>query len=88
MLAHKKYELKTLMNNFKYVDIFLLSQIAIQLSESKTIKLIEHILALYQKVFGQSNGMKHNCRAMTRTRYAQYLLKSVTRLTFHCAILS
>lgn len=37
MLAHKKYELKTLMNNFKYVDIFLLSQIAIQLSESKTL---------------------------------------------------
>lgn len=63
MLAHKKYELKTLMNmmnNFKYVDIFLLSQIAIQLSESKTIKLIEHILALYQKVIGQSNGMKWN----------------------------
>lgn len=54
----------------------------------QNIKLIEHILALYQKVFGQSNGMKHNCRAMTKTRYAQYLLKSVTRLTFHCAILS
>lgn len=64
--------------------IYFLSQIAIQLSEF----LIEHILALYQKVFGQSNGMKHNCRAMTKTRYAQYLLKSVTRLTFHCAILS
>lgn len=54
----------------------------------QNIKLIEHILVLYQKVFGQSNGMKHNCRAMTKTRYAQYLLKSVTRLTFHCAILS
>lgn len=85
MLAHKKYELKTLINNFKYVDIFLLSHTIFGI---QNIKLIEHILALYQKVFGQSNGMKHNCRAMTKTRYAQYLLKSVTRLTFHCAILS
>lgn len=83
MLAHKKYELKTLMCGYIFVITNCNTTFGIQ-----NIKLIEHILALYQKVFGQSNGIKHNCRAMTKTRYAQYLLKSVTRLTFHCAILS
>lgn len=83
MLAHKKYELKTLVCGYIFVITNCNTTFGIQ-----NIKLIEHILALYQKVFGQSNGMKHNCCAMTKTRYAQYLLKSVTRLSFHCAILS
>lgn len=59
MLAHKKYELKTLMCGYIFVITNCNTTFGIQ-----NIKLIEHILALYQKVFGQSNGMKHNCRAI------------------------